>query len=100
MIHKPHAHSNEPFHKPHHNNQPSISSPKYTFNLAPKNTPPSSPSSEQRKFVEELKEAHELSALLVMHLAQRNLDQPPLSPYSNCLPHSLHLKQVDLKLAT
>ena len=34
----------------------------------------SSPSSEQAKFVEELKEAHELNALLALHLAQRNLD--------------------------
>ena len=32
-------------------------------------TPPSSPSSEHKKFVEELKEAHELSALLALHLA-------------------------------
>jgi hypothetical protein len=39
------------------------------------------------KFVEELKEAHELSALLALHLAQRNLDPPqsssPSSPHNN-----------------
>ena len=58
-------------------------------------TPPPSPSSEHNKFVEELKEAHELSALLAMHLAQRNLDQPPSSPYSNCHPHTLNSEQVE-----
>ena len=31
MVHKLYVHSNELFHKPHHNNQPSISSPKYIF---------------------------------------------------------------------
>ena len=46
-------------------------------------TPPSSPSFEHEKFVEELKEAHELSALLGLHLAQRNLDPPPSSSPSS-----------------
>jgi hypothetical protein len=32
-------------------------------------TPPSSPSSEHKKFVEKLKESHELNALLALHLA-------------------------------
>ena len=50
------------------------------------NTLPSSPSSEHLKFIEELKEAHELSALLALHLAQRNLDQPPSS--SPTSPHN------------
>jgi hypothetical protein len=45
--------------------------------------PPPSPSSEHLKFVEELKEAHELSALLALHRAQRNLDPPQSS-----LPHN------------
>jgi hypothetical protein len=51
-------------------------------------TPPSSPSSEHLKFVEELKEAHELSALLALHLAQCNLDPPPSSSPSS--PHNLN----------
>jgi hypothetical protein len=46
-------------------------------------TPPSSPSSEHEKFVEELKEAHELSALFSLHLAQRNLDPLPSSSPSS-----------------
>ena len=148
MIHKPHVHSNEPFHKPHHNNQTSILVPKNTPsshphkpyeehvqsqnnnpNLIPNTShfvqptnppsktssthdtssttsfssihdypnsqisppprvspPPStnthvipmlhvlSPSSEHLKFIEELKEAHELCALLALHLAQCNLE--------------------------
>ena len=48
--------------------------------------PPPSPSSEHLKFVEELKEAHELSALLALHLAQRNLDPPQSSSPSS--PHN------------
>jgi hypothetical protein len=52
---------------------------------------PSSPSSEHLKFVEELKEAHELSALLALHLAQRNLD-----PTQSSLPSSPHnINQVE-----
>ena len=43
-------------------------------------TPPSSPSSNQSKFIDELREAHELNALLAMHLAQRNLPQSSSSP--------------------
>ena len=58
-------------------------------------TPPPSPTSDHNKFIEELKEAHELSALLAMHLAQRNLDQPPSSLYSNCHPHTLNSEQVE-----
>ena len=58
-------------------------------------TPPSSPSSEHKKFVEELKEAHELSALLALHLAQRNLVQQPSttpsSPSNNIVPLENHV---------
>ena len=61
----------------------------------PIQTPPSSPSSNHSQFIEELEEAHELNALLAMHLAQNNLDKPPSSPYSNCLPHSLNKNQVE-----
>lgn len=46
-------------------------------------TPPSSPSSKHKKFVDELKEAHELNALLSLHLAQRNLDQQLSSTHSS-----------------
>jgi hypothetical protein len=162
MIHKPHVHSNEPFHKPHHNNQSSILVPKNTPsshphkpyeehvqsqnnnpNLIPNtshfvqptnppsktssthetsyssttsfssihdypnsqisppprvspppptnthaipmlhiqssipnnnHTTPSLPSSEHLKFIEELKKAHELCALLALHLAQCHLE--------------------------
>ena len=45
-----------------------------------KSTPPSSPSSKQAKFIDELREAHELNALLAMHLAQSNLPQSSSSP--------------------
>jgi hypothetical protein len=58
-----------------------------TFTQDNYHAPPPSPSSEHLKFVEELKEAHELSALLALHLAQRNLDPPqsssPSSPHNN-----------------
>jgi hypothetical protein len=58
-----------------------------TFTQDNYQAPPPSPSSEHLKFVEELKEAHELSALLALHLAQRNLDPPqsssPSSPHNN-----------------
>lgn len=58
-------------------------------------TPPSSPSSEHKKFVEDLKEAHELSALLALHLAQRNLVQQPSttpsSPSNNIVPLENHV---------
>ena len=50
--------------------------------------PPPSPSSEHLKFVEALKEAHELSALLALHLAQRNLDPP--SSRSPSSPHNIN----------
>jgi hypothetical protein len=50
--------------------------------------PPPSPSSEHLKFIEALKEAHELSALLALHLAQRNLDPP--SSRSPSSPHNIN----------
>lgn len=50
--------------------------------------PPPSPSSEHLKFVEELKEALELSALLALRLAQRNLDPPQSSSPSS--PHNIN----------
>ena len=55
-------------------------------------TPPSSPSSEHEKFVEELKEAHELNALLALHLIQRNLDQQPTSTNSSPSNNLIHLE--------
>lgn len=58
-------------------------------------TPPSSPSSDRLKFIEELKEAHELSALHALHLAQRNLDQPPSSSPSS--PHNLNQVEKHIK---
>lgn len=57
-----------------------------TFTHDNYHAPPPSPSSEHLKFVEELKEAHELSALLALHLAQRNLDPPQSSSPSS--PHN------------
>jgi hypothetical protein len=57
-----------------------------TFTQDNYHAPPPSPSSEHLKFVEELKEAHELSALLALHLAQRNLDPPQSSSPSS--PHN------------
>jgi hypothetical protein len=59
-----------------------------TFTHDNYHAPPPSPSSEHLKFVEELKEAHELSALLALHLAQRNLDPPQLSSPSS--PHNIN----------
>lgn len=59
-----------------------------TFTQDNYHVPPSSPSSEHLKFVEELKEAHELSALLALHLAQRNLDPPQSSSPSS--PHNIN----------
>ena len=95
----PKPHPNEPFHT---HNQSSICPPSFTHNypssqvsppprVSPplptiNHTPPSSPTNEHLKFVDELKEAHELNALLALHLAQSNLDQPssssPPSPHN------------------
>ena len=57
--------------------------------------PPPLPSSEHLKFVEALKEAHELSALLALHLAQRNLDPP--SSRSPSLPHNINQLEKHVK---
>ena len=54
-------------------------------------TPPS-PSSEQRKFDEELKEAHELNALLALHLTQQNLDQQTSSINPSPSPNLVHFE--------
>jgi hypothetical protein len=59
-----------------------------TFTQDNYHSPPPSPSSEHLKFVEELKEAHELSALLALHLAQRNLDPPQSNSPSS--PHNIN----------
>ena len=90
--------SSQPPHQNIHQSHPSNMDPMLHVQTNIPNynpTPPPSPSSEHNKFVEELKEAHELSALLAMHLAQRNLDKPPSSPYSNCHPHTLNSEQVE-----
>ncbi|GJR77887.1 ribonuclease H-like domain-containing protein [Tanacetum coccineum] len=55
-------------------------------------TLPPNPSFDDLRFVEEIKQAHELNALLAMHLAQWNMDQPPSSPYSPNFPNTLNLK--------
>ena len=61
-------------------------------NNQPISTTLSSPSSEQAKFVEELKEAHELNALLALHLAQRNLDPHHTSTNSSPSNNLNHLE--------
>ena len=100
----PKPHPNEPFHT---HNQSSICPPSFTHNypssqmsppprvsppLPPNNnhSPSSSPSTQHLKFIEELKEAHELNALIALHLAQSNLDPSPSLPSS---PH--HLSQIE-----
>jgi hypothetical protein len=111
-------HSIEPFHKPYHFGQTSTFIPNYspkpqtnfngilenphhlgqTSNLSPQYHPfpPNNqiPIHERQKLHEEINQIHDLSDLLAMHLTQRNKGQPPSSPYSNCLPHSLNLDQV------
>ena len=116
-------HSIEPFHKPYHIGQTSTFIPNYTSkpqtnfneifenphhfgqtsNFTSNHTPQFHPfppndqihiPTERQKFHEEINQIHDLSDLLAMHLAQRNKGQPPSSPYSNCLPHSLNLDQV------
>jgi hypothetical protein len=76
-----HTQSQNNNHHPHQNMHPMLHVQASIPSLNP--TPPSSPSSEHKKFVEELNEAHELSALLALHLAQRNLDQQPSSTHSS-----------------
>ena len=104
----PKPHPNEPFHT---HNQSSICPPSFTHNYPssqmsppPKVSPPlppnsnhspsSSPSTQHLKFIEELKEAHELNALLALHLAQSNLNpSPSISPSLPSSPH--HLSQIE-----
>jgi hypothetical protein len=115
----PQGHSFDPPYKPYNNGQTSSFMPNYTSqpstiyndpyktdlpsNYTSNYTTPIHPyqhndfhhiATEKQKFREEINQIHDLSDLLVMHLAQRNKGQPQSSPYANCLPHSLNLDQV------
>ena len=57
-------------------------------------TLPKNPTFDEVKYLEELKQYHELNALLAMHLAQNNLNQPPGNSYSPDLPNALNKEQV------
>ncbi|GKA89371.1 hypothetical protein Tco_0811183 [Tanacetum coccineum] len=53
---------------------------------------PLPPSLRKEMLMNDITQLQELSNLLSMHLSQRNT---PTSPYSPCLPHTLHLDQVE-----
>ena len=76
-----HTQSTNNIHHSHSNMNPMLHVESTITNHNP--TPSSSPSSEHKKFVEDIKEAHELNALLALHLTQSNLDQQPSSTNSS-----------------
>ena len=110
----PQSHSFEPYYNPYNPGQnpiiPSFNyndpynygqSSNHNPNIFPSNyTTPTKPphlfqkAAEEQKLRGDLNVIRDLSDLNAMHLAQRNKDKPPSSPYSNCLPHPLNLDQV------